>query len=298
MITIVTATYNRAHTLERLYKSLLNQDCVDFEWLVINDGSTDNTDLLFEQWINNQNKFLIKYIKTPNQGKARAINIALDIANSDYFFIVDSDDYLCSNAISFIKKAFNSLPNNDSYIGISGIKGDKNGKPLFRTPLIDPMIGYIDASNIEREKYELQSDMAEVFYTHKLKKYKFPVWPGEKFSPEAVVWDKIAIDGYKLRWFNQVIYICEYQPDGLTNSSWSLLKNNPMGYAMLFNTQLLYKKGIRTRLNLILQFISCCCLAKEYLYISKCNKKFYAYILFPFGWLLSIRRKTQLKNYN
>lgn len=298
MITVVTATYNRAHTLERLYNSLQNQDCYDFEWLVINDGSTDNTDLLFFHWSNDKNKFPIRYIKTENNGKMRAINHALDLAKGKYFFIVDSDDYLCPNAISFIKNGFKSLPKNDnSFIGISGIRGDINKKPLHRNPTIPPSIGYIDASNIDREKYGLQSDMAEVFLTEKLKKYKFPIWEGEKFTPEAVVWDKIALDGYKLRWFDSIIYICDYQPNGLTNSTWQLLKNNPMGYAMFFNSQLQYKKGLKNRINLILQFLSCCCLAKEYQYIFKCNYKYLAFIFFPIGWLLSIRRKKQFDKF-
>lgn len=293
MITIFTPTYNRAKTLERLYKSLINQDCTDFEWLVINDGSTDQTKQMFDNWLKEKHPFNIHYTEVPNGGKQRAINEALKLANGEFFFIVDSDDYLLPNAISFIIKAFKSLPNKDTFIGISGIKGNLDGNPL-RKSKIDPSVGYIDATNLERKKYGLQADMAEVFYTEKIKKYKFPIWKGEKFTPEAVVWDQMALDGYKLRWFDQVIYICEYLPDGLTNSTWRLLKNNPMGYAMLFNTQLQYAEGLKSRINLILQFISCCCLAKEYNYIKKCNVKILPYILFPMGWLLSVRRRIQI----
>lgn len=293
MITIFTPTYNRAHTIGLLYQSLLKQDRFDFEWLIINDGSKDETDIIINNWLKEKNPFPIRYYNIENGGKQRAINKALDLANGEYFFIVDSDDYLLPNAISFIYKAFNSLPKEETFIGISGIRGGENRKPLTRIPNI-PSIGYVDLSNIERKKYGLQADMAEVFYTEKIKKYKFPVWKGEKFTPEAVVWDQMALDGYKLRWFDQVIYICEYLPDGLTNSTWRLLKNNPMGYAMLFNTQLQYAEGLKSRINLILQFISCCCLAKEYNYIKKCNVKILPYILFPMGWLLSVRRRIQI----
>lgn len=296
MLTVFTPTYNRAHTIELLYHSLLKQTSFDFEWLVINDGSKDQTDDLFNLWLQNDNPFPIRYITINNGGKQRAINKALELAKGDYFFIVDSDDLLLPDAVSFIIQSFESLPKEDSYIGISGIRGDFNGKPLTRTPNI-PDVGYIDATNIQREKYDLHADMAEVFYTEKLRKYKFPVWEGEKFTPEAVVWDQIALDGYKLRWFDKVIYLCEYLPDGLTNSTWRLLKNNPMGYAMLFNTQLRYANGVKNKFNLILQFISCCCLAKEYGYIKKCNRRILSYLLFPIGWLLSIRRKSQIKKH-
>ena len=297
MITVFTPTYNRAHTLEKLYQSLLKQDSYDFEWLVINDGSTDDTDTLFQEWIKQKKPFPIHYYEVENGGKQRAINQAIQLAKGEYFFIVDSDDTLLPHAISFLINSFVSLPNDDSFIGVSGIRGDKEGKPLFRIPNIDNSKGYVDANNIERSLYGLQADMAEAFFTNKIKDYTFPVWPDEKFTPEAVVWDQMALDGYKLRWFNEVIYLCEYQEDGLTKSSWRLLKQNPMGYAMLFNTQLKHQYSFRVRINLCLQFIACCCLAKEYSYIPHCNAKGLAYLLFPMGWLLSKRRKQQFKQF-
>ena len=297
MLTIFTPTYNRAHLLPRLYKSLQHQDCFDFEWLVINDGSTDNTEELFSEWLKLDNSFPIRYFKVNNGGKQRAINKALELAEGEYFFIVDSDDMLVPDAVSFVLDSFQTLPSDNSFIGISGVKGDLDGMPLHRIPQIDPETGFIDAHNIERPKYGLQADMAEAFFTAKLKKYCFPVWKGEKFVPEAVVWDQMALDGYKLRWFDKVTYLCEYQPDGLTNSSWRLLKNNPMGYAQLFNIKLLSAQGYKSRFNLILQFLSCCILAGEYRYIGKCHNKMAAYFLFPLGWLLSIRRKNQLQKY-
>ena len=298
MITVFTPTYNRAHTLNQLYQSLLQQDCYDFEWLVINDGSTDSTDELFNVWLQNEKTFRIRYYVVENGGKQRAINQALQLAKGEYFFIVDSDDSLLPHAISFIQNAFKSLPKDDSFIGISGIRGGLDGKPLHRIPAIDSTVGYVDANNLERTRHGLQADMAEAFYTEKIRKYTFPVWKGENFTPEAVIWDQMALDGYKLRWFNEVIYLCEYQEDGLTRSSWKLLKNNPMGYAMLFNIQLKYQTSFKAKINLCIQFISCCCIAKEYSYTHRCNAKELAYIIFPLGWLLSLRRKIQLKLYS
>lgn len=295
MITIFTPTYNRAHLLPRLYKSLCQQDCTDFEWLIIDDGSMDNTQEILECWSRMNNPFPMRYYKVKNGGKQRAINMAMELAKGKFFFIVDSDDALALNAVSFILNAFDTLPkNDDTYIGISGLKVYFDGSYIHRSPLIDSSIGYVDCNNLERSRFNLQGDMAEVFFLHKLKQYTFPVWEGETFTPEAVVWDKMALDGYRLRWFNKPIYYCEYQTEGLTNSTWSLLKRNPMGYAMLFNTMLQYAK--RGRMNIILQFISCCCLAGEYGYILKCNSSL-VYALLPLGWLISLRRRVQFKRY-
>lgn len=294
-VTIFTPTYNRANTLPRLYESLRNQTCSDFEWLVINDGSSDNTDELFDVWCKEENEFSILYHKVPNGGKNRAVNKGGQLARGKYFFIVDSDDLLISDAVEFVIKAFSTLPIDDeSYIGISSIKADLYGNKLRGDNLIDKSVGYIDCNNLERETYNLQADMAEVFYTDKLKQYPFPVWEGEKFTPEAVVWDRLALDGYKLRWFDEVVYLCEYQQGGLSDSSWRLLRDNPMGYAMLFNTRLEYTKGIKQIMNYILQYISCCFLANESKMIFRCIKPTMAVLLVPLGWALAKRRQRQI----
>lgn len=296
MITVFTPTYNRAHLLPRLYESLCKQDSMDFEWLVIDDGSKDNTSDLFYKWMEKPSPFPIRYMKIKNGGKQRAINYAMDLAKGKYFFIVDSDDVLADRAISFIEQAFCLLPvEDDSYIGISGLRVYFDGSYIHQKPQIDPSIGYIDCNNVERPRYCLQADMAEVFFTDKLKRYKFPVWEGETFTPEAVVWDQMALDGYKLRWFDTPIYYCEYQEGGLSDSTWTLLKHNPMGYAMLFNMQLKYKED--GRINLVLQFISCCFLAGQYSYLLRCNSSL-VYLLLPLGLILSLRRRSQMKIYH
>src|SRR5690606_8327144 len=99
MITIFTATYNRAYTLPTLYNSLLRQINFDFEWLIIDDGSTDNTEKLVKDWSTRNNPFKIRYIKNRNGGKPRAINKAVELANTPYLFILDSDDYLTDDAV-------------------------------------------------------------------------------------------------------------------------------------------------------------------------------------------------------
>lgn len=296
MLTVFTPTYNRARTLPRLFDSLQTQDCKDFEWLVIDDGSTDGTAGLFQRWTQKDAGFPIRYVYTENGGKQRAVNKGAMLAEGRFFFIVDSDDSLLPDAVSFVLKAFNTLPDDPSFIGISGLRGDAQGRPLGGRPKMGGK-PWVDASNLERPRYGLSRDMAEAFFTDKLRNYPFPVWDGEKFTPEAVVWDRMALDGYKLRWFDKVIYRCAYLPGGLTDSTWRLLKENPMGYAMLFNTRLESEKKNGDRLKQILQYVSCCFLAHEHRQIAECHFPGLAFLLSPLAYALSVRRKRQFCRY-
>ena len=213
-ITVFTPTYNRGYIIEKLYKSLQQQTSTDFEWLVIDDGSSDHTEELFNTWRSEKNPFAIRYYKTENGGKHRAINKATDLAKGELFFIVDSDDYLVDDALESIIKWDKSIENKESFCGISGNRG-KNKAEFIGTTFEGE---YIDATSLERSQYNITGDKAEVFYTDILKRYKFDEIDGEKFITEATVWDRMANDGYKIRWFNKTIYICDYLEDGLTQN--------------------------------------------------------------------------------
>lgn len=292
VLTVFTPSYNRGHLLGRLYASLQRQSTTCFEWIIIDDGSTDNTENIVQQWQKEHTQFPLRYIKKGNGGKARAINDGIQLAQGKYFFIVDSDDYLANDALESLIKWFSELPEETNFIGVSGLREISN----HNSSIPNKSFNYIDTSNINRAKYGLEADMAEAFFTEKLRQYSFPVWPNEKFIPESVVWDQMALDGYILRWYNKVIYYCEYLEGGLTQSSWKLLKNNPMGYAQMFLKKLAYIDNPKLRINYILQFISCCCLAHEYRYILKCQDK-KVFFLLPIGFMLSIRRRLQFKSY-
>lgn len=294
LLTIFTPTYNRAHTLPRLFDSLRRQSRKDFEWLVIDDGSSDATSELFSEWLRKDYGFAINYVAVENGGKNRAINRGLKLAKGRYFMILDSDDLLTDDAVEFIISRFAQIAGNEKFIGLSGKKGGVDGLPLGCKSGQYEREGYVDCSNLDRPKYDLQRDMAEVFITDKLRKYEFKVWPGEKFTPEEVVWNQIALDGYILRWYNKVIYLCEYQPGGLSDSTWRLLRDNPMGYAMMWNQRLLYYKGLKTRINAAMQYDVCCILAKKWQQILNCNSKILSVAMVPASLLLAMRRKKQI----
>ena len=225
MITIFTPTYNRAYIIDNLYQSLLKQTDMDFEWLIVNDGSTDNTEIYFEEIAKKNNPFPIRYYSQKNKGKHVAINLGVEKACGDLFFIVDSDDYLTKDAIKKIKEWKSSLDNSKKWAGIAGLKGYTKQQIIGNT---FSGTDYVDAKNTERDLYQIFGDKSEVYFTNVLKKYPFPEIEGEKFMEEEYVWNAIGNDGFFIRWFNDIIYIADYLKDGLSYDQ-NKHKNNPQG---------------------------------------------------------------------
>lgn len=288
-ITVFTPAYNRGYTLGRLADSLLAQTNHHFDWLVIDDGSQDNTEEIIKSYIDNDPPFKITYQKIKNGGKQRAINRAVKQIESEFTFIVDSDDFLTEEAIDKVLQWTDNLP--AGVAGVAGVRANGVYRPIAGEPSFDG--DYVEITNLERKLYNMQADMAEVYRTSILKKYPFKVWEGETFVPESTVWNQIALDGYPLRWYKDIIYVCEYLDDGLTKGSWNLLKKNPMGYAMMYNHFLLTEKT--GRFNIVVQMISCLCLGHNLKLVFKSNAPFFSVLCVPIGIVLYIRRRNQLK---
>ncbi|WP_242219263.1 glycosyltransferase family 2 protein [Bacillus cereus group sp. BfR-BA-01380] len=245
-ITVFTPTYNRGYIIEKLYRSLQEQTYTDFEWLVIDDGSSDNTEELFRLWTVEENPFPVRYYKVENGGKHRAINKATDLAEGELFFIVDSDDHLTKDALENIENWERNLENKELFCGVSGNRG-RQATDFLGTTFEGE---YVDATSLERTKYNITGDKAEVFYTNILRKYKFCEFEGEKFITEATVWEKMAHDGYKIRWFNKTIYICDYLEDGLTKNMKEIFAKSPKGTAYYIKQQIkFYKCNVKGRLS-------------------------------------------------
>ncbi len=237
LVTICTPTYNRASLLPDLYDSLKMQTSFAFEWVIVDDGSTDNTQELIREWMNEDLEFKMNYIKKKNGGKHTAVNEGVRHAMGKYFIIVDSDDYLAKDAIKIICREFAKLPSGQ-YAGVGFNRIFEDGVIVGST--FDRE--YVDCTSLMRKKYHIAGDKAEVFFTKLIQKYPFPVFPGEKFLTEAIVWNRIANDGYKIRWINQGLYICRYQPDGLSmNSNINLAFK---GYTLFIKELLSYKETV------------------------------------------------------
>lgn len=219
-LTIFTPIYNRSKYVSRLFSTLDNQKAKNFEWIIINDGSTDDTENKIKSKLEEKHDFPINYIKVENGGKQRAINLAAKIANGKYFFILDSDDYLLATTTLTLEKWCKEIekePDYNKFAAVSGlIKKDDKQKDKYLS--IHLNCEYLDATNLERDKYHLYGDMAECYKTSILKKYPFKVFDHENFVTEETVWNRIAADGYKIRWYMKPIYVGEYHSDGLTRN--------------------------------------------------------------------------------
>ncbi|KXT90868.1 Glycosyltransferase [Streptococcus oralis] len=227
-VTVFTATYNRMNLLKKLYDSLVKQTNKNFEWIIVDDGSTDDTSTVVQKFLS-ENELDISYIYQENGGKHRAINHGLDLARGELFFIVDSDDSLTDDAIEKIFNNYSGIAFDKSFAGVAFNKGFSKKRIVGET-----FEGtYIDCDNLHRAKHNILGDKAEVYRTDILKSIKFPVIDGENFMSEVVLWNEVARRGYKLRWFNEIIYLCDYLEDGLTKNSEKILFNNPVAHQMM-----------------------------------------------------------------
>ena len=229
-ITVFTPSYNRAYILENAYRSLTRQTMPDFEWLIIDDGSTDNTEELVRKFIDEQ-KIRIRYYKKSNGGKHTAVNMGVEKAEGKLFLILDSDDYLKDTALERVLFWENTIKNENQFGGVSGLKVFENGVPIGQKWL--PETDYVDALAFEkdRKKYGLLGDKAEAYYTDVLRKFcPLPVYEGERDVEIGVLWNRVANAGYKVRWFREGIYVCEYLEDGLSANSVQLHLKNFKGF--------------------------------------------------------------------
>ena len=210
IITVLTPTYNRCDKLIKLKESLEQQTSKNFEWMIVDDGSTDKT----EEWVSkikDKLGFLVKYIKKTNGGKHTALNVGIQAISTEMTIIVDSDDILLPNAIELITKFYNKYKDNNQIGAFSFLRVFPNREvvsPISQDEIISSYIQY-------RIKGNRSGDMAEVFFSRVLKEYPFPEFYGEKFLSEDVVWLQIS-KKYKYVFINQAIYQCEYLQDGLT----------------------------------------------------------------------------------
>lgn len=226
LITILTAAYDRADTIPALYKSLLQQNNFNFEWLIVDDGSKDETKEIIHKYQENTTKFKIRYVFEHNKGKHFALNLGIKNISTELTFIVDSDDTITSNAIDIVEKTFYSQKNLSKICGFSFLRADHNGSILSNKKFLYD--GYITSYLKSRESMGITGDTAEVFITKVLKKYPFPEFKNEKFLSEDIVWVEMSKQ-YNMIFYNKIIYIAEYLGNGLTKNRRKNNWNSPNG---------------------------------------------------------------------
>lgn len=226
MLTVFTPAYNRAGMLPRLYQSLCEQTCKDFEWLIIDDGSTDETTAVVQSFAD-ERKLNIRYYKKENGGKHTAHNRALELADGEWFLCVDSDDLLASDAVAKLIVKFAQL-NGEG--GIIAYKEDLNGALLS-----DPFPKEIQRTQLCRlsADYGCRGEFTLAFATDFAKQFPFPVFEDERFVTECVVYDRMDQQG-DFALLPEVITVCEYQADGYSSNFANLMKRNPSGFCLYF----------------------------------------------------------------
>lgn len=267
MITVFTPTYNRGNLLNRLYQSLCRQNYKEFEWIIVDDGSLDDTSSIVNiiQDKHPYGDFSILYYKKENGGKHTAVNTGVQKAHGDLFFIADSDDILPPNALQIVAEVWEQTKYDNTIGGICGFDGDINDGSIIGTGFPKEVhllnielsnhinIGYIDATTRDvRFKLKVDGDMKEVFRTSVLREFPFPEINGERFCPEVLVWNRIA-SKYKLRHIDKIIYLVEYQQDGITSAITRSRMNSPiastMTYAEMLDYDISLKWKIRSAIN-------------------------------------------------
>lgn len=226
LVTVITPSYNRGYLLDQLFNSLQCQSSKNFEWLIVDDGSTDDTAHRVREYIQLAD-FSVRYLHKENGGKHTALNYAMPYVDSALTFIVDSDDTVLPNGIETIEYFYKKYCQDEKIGTYAFLKTTISKGVILRMPRDEYVSSYIS----ERVRKNRPGDMAEVFLTKALKEFPFPEFPGEKFLSEDVVWIPLGVK-YQTVFINIPIYQFEYLPDGLTQNDKKHKFASPLGSMM------------------------------------------------------------------
>ncbi len=234
LITVFTPTYNRASMLCKCYDSLVRQKSNNFIWQIIDDGSTDNTEDVVKQFID-EGKIEITYIKKENGGKISAINRSLELTKTSLWVCLDSDDYFFETAIETFERLYPLIEHNKKICGLFSLRSNTDGTPM-QGSIIPHNVVYETQFNI-RYKFHIEPEYVQVYKSEVINNYRYPSFPGEKYVPLSYIQDQIDQD-YKFLIFNEPSMVCEYQNDGITKNQKKLVKKNPRGYTAFKKQQI------------------------------------------------------------
>lgn len=282
MITVFTPTYNREYLLPRLYESLVLQTSHDFKWLVIDDGSTDNTKELVEEWIKN-NKIEIQYLYKENGGMHTGHNEAYKIIDTELNVCIDSDDYLPQNAIEIITEFW--LKNKkENYAGILGLDIYQNGDLVSnrKFPSNKKHGKYYQLKG----KYNMKGDIKFVYRTEIIKKYPdYPVFRSENFTPLGYKYMLIDQD-YDMLFLNKPLCIVEYMADGSSKNIIYQYFNNPRGFIYERKIRMVHAYTFKERFINAMHYVSSSIIIGNRKFIQDSTNKFLTILALPFGYLL------------
>jgi len=261
---------------------LLRQTNQDFIWLVIDDGSTDNTESLVQSWIN-ENIIAIQYHYQENQGMHGGHNAAYQLAETELNVCIDSDDFMPDTAVADIVEFWGNVSNKNDLAGIIGLDAFKDGKIIG-----EKFPKHLKESNLEdiHNKYKINGDKKLVLRTDVIKKYKpYPIFKEERFVPLGILYLHIDKD-YKLAVLNKVLCIVEYMPDG---SSMNIVKQyyrHPRGFQYERMEYMKYSNYTKVKFRNAIHYINSSLLLKDWRLFKKTPELLLTVLAIPFGVLL------------
>lgn len=280
-LTVFTPSYNRAYTLHKCYESLKRQTSKDFIWLIIDDGSSDNTKDLVDKWIE-ENYISIRYYYQDNQGMHVAHNTAYKLINTELNVCIDSDDYMTDDAVEKIIKFWKNNKS-DKLAGIAGLDAYTDGSIIGnKFPLNLKSSTVWDMYN----KHGVKGDKKFVYRTELTKLYPYPLFDGEKYVSLGYKYSKLD-ENYELALMNEVLCIVEYMDDGSSKNMLKQYRKNPKGFAFIRLEDMNNPKaGLKFKLKTCIHYVSSSFISRNNNFIKESNCKILTIISIPFGYML------------
>lgn len=279
-LTIFTPTYNRAYCLNQCYESFISQTNQDFVWLIIDDGSTDDTKQIIQGWID-ENKISISYHYQENQGMHSAHNAAYRLIETELNVCIDSDDFMPTKAVEHIINFWNTNAKKDKTVaGFIGLDSYKNGN----------IIGKLFPENIKKStledvyhKHKIYGDKKIVFKTNIVKKYNsYPIYPEERFVPLGSLYLLIDKD-YKFLLLNEILCIVEYMEDGSSRNIIKQYYKHPKGFRYSRIINMKYSNYFKVRFKNAIHYVSHSIQLKDICFLNKSPKPVLTFFSIPLG---------------
>lgn len=288
-LTVFTPAYNRAYTLPRTYESMKQQKNTDFIWLIVDDGSSDNTAELVKQWQSEQNGFEIRYIYKENGGMHTAHNTAYDLIDTELNTCIDSDDALAPDAVQIIFEAWEQVKDR-GYAGLLGLDAEFSGEVIgtgFPEGLTETTLGgYYRNGGRGDKKLILRTDVVRQYPS-------YPIYEGERFVPLGSLYTMIDRD-YLLSVLDAVVCLVEYMPDGSTHNMIRQYFRNPNGFRYGRLVSLTESQTMKRKLTIYVHYAAESILAGKPI-LRDVPNKLLGLLSIPFGFALSLHIKRCCK---
>lgn len=291
-LTVFTPAYNRGYIIHKCYESLCRQTSKDFVWLVVDDGSTDNTAELVKEWQKQDNGFEIKYIYKENGGMHTAHNTAYENIDTELNVCIDSDDYMPDDAVEIILDEWKKYRENEKYGGMVALDVDSKNFNVIGTELDETI------KNFNLDYYYNHGGLGDkklIYRTDVIKKYpQYPVFEGEKYVSLAYKYRLIGKD-YFLGVINKPVCVVEYQENGSSMNMYRQYLNNPKGFAFIRKINMQYIDDKKRNFIDCIHYVSSSIVSKNKSFVKESPKKLMTVLSVPFGLLLTVIIRIKAK---